>query len=212
MTSINLIPVHRLEARARRARVRRWCVAATAYALLLAGSCVIYRAAWGASDTGLEVALQDSEAQIQSTNQAIAVLQTRLDASQFSLNANRELREHPDWSLLLGLLSSLMDDDLILRECSLDKITPRGSQASSGNGDHTVTEASDTQARTVFMLAIKGMGRSQEAVSQFTLRLEQTRLFAKVKLVDTSLEPFLSGKAVAFQVECSLESAPGGDR
>ena len=57
-------------------------------------------------------------------------------------------------------------------------------------------------------MTIPGVGRPQLAVSQFALRLEQTQLFAKVRLVETNRTTLDRLEAVAFVIECSLDD-PG---
>ena len=52
------------------------------------------------------------------------------------------------------------------------------------------------------LLEVVGIGRSQLAVSQHVLRLEQTGLFSKVNLIDTGREPFLNTNAIGFRIQC----------
>jgi len=213
MIRINLISTHRLNARRLRTRTRRWVVFGLVYSLLLLLGCVTGRIAWSLNDPGLDSALLKTQAQIETTQKTIPGLQARLDEAYFSLNANRELKEHPDWSLLLAILSHILNDDLILRECSLKKIDPHDMNTAPAAGNSgLIQQATDSPPQPAFRLAIKGMGRSQEAVSQLALRLEQTHLFTRVKLVDTNLEPFMTGKAIAFRVECTLDSSTQGGR
>jgi hypothetical protein len=61
-----------------------------------------------------------------------------------------------------------------------------------------------------FVLNIAGLARSQLAVSQFILRLEQTGLFDRVSLIDTARETFLGGPATGFKLECSLTGTAAG--
>jgi len=46
------------------------------------------------------------------------------------------------------------------------------------------------------------------AANRFLLRLEQTGLFSKVTLLDTTREPFFDKNAIAFRLECALNPSP----
>mgnify|MGYP000049651221 CR=1 FL=1 len=55
-----------------------------------------------------------------------------------------------------------------------------------------------------YTLVLNGFGRSQESVSRFVLRLEESGAFDLVRLVSSSRQTFLQGEAVAFGVECQF--------
>ncbi len=59
---------------------------------------------------------------------------------------------------------------------------------------------------TTIQLQLGGLGLAQQAVSEFVLRLEETSLFRQVKLLDTKREPFLDSDAIAFHIECLIET------
>jgi hypothetical protein len=62
-------------------------------------------------------------------------------------------------------------------------------------------------SRQPYTLTLRGLGRTQSAVSQFVLRLEKLGPFDRVKLIDTRREPFLENEAFAFHVECDMGQA-----
>ncbi len=201
---VNLMPDYRQEARARRTRIRHWIIGSWGYGLVLLAGCFFLRVLWGHSDSRVVADMNRIQAQIQSVNGAIVAMTEELKQHQLTLTANRDLIEHPDWGLLLGLLAQSLGDGLVLRQCQISELTPVQRR------DVLVAKDQSQVAGRSFLLAIRGMGRSQAAVSQFALRLEQTGLFDQVKLLDTSLEPYLEYKAVSFRVECQL-GAGGGD-
>ena len=62
------------------------------------------------------------------------------------------------------------------------------------------------------MLRLAGVGRSQAAVSQFVLRLEQLGLFDRVTLLDTRREPFGADSAVGFRAVCIMHVREGAGK
>ncbi len=199
MISVNLIPPYRQAAKWRRARAVRWAKGGSVYVALLLAACGVVRVAWNLRDPGLEPVLIQVQGKIDTLQGSIAAIQSQLDEAVLMLKANHTLIDNPDWSMLLRLLGTTMDQDIVLRQCRVETIRPDkpgGSQATPD--DQTPPPASG------FRLDIKGMGRTQAVVSEFTLRLEQTGLFNTVKLDDANLEPFLGDKAIAFRVQCTL--------
>ena len=212
MIDINLISTNRLRARKQRAQMKRWFVICLTYSVVLLVSCGVYRVIWNLTTPDVEAELLDLHAQTQSIQETIDQIQARLVESNLSLEANRELKEHPDWSLLLRFLASMLGDDLFLRECDIQMLSPSTVQAVQAVGqDRSIQQADDPASQSAVRLSVRGMGRSLEAVSQFALRIEQTQLFTQVKLVDTRSEPYLKDKVIAFRVECTLGTVVQGD-
>ena len=56
-------------------------------------------------------------------------------------------------------------------------------------------------------LELLGLGLSQQAVSEFVLRLEEMTLFRQVKLIETRREPYLESEAIAFRIVCVFQTA-----
>lgn len=202
MTSvcINLIPDHRQQAHAARVRLGRWILAGAGYGLVLLVVFGLLRIVWDPGDLRTASAITDVRTRIATVSDSITDIRSELDHHQKTLRANRDLIEHPDWGQLLALLAKTLGDDLVLRQCQIERLVPTG-------GPTQPDRDAAVPAVVGFQLAIRGLGRTQEAVSQFALRLELAGLFDDVKLVDTSLEPFLAGKAVAFHLECRLGAA-----
>jgi hypothetical protein len=59
-------------------------------------------------------------------------------------------------------------------------------------------------------MKVSGIGRSQQSISRFVLRLEQTALFRSVKLVRTQRQQFLTDFGVSFEVSCVFANGEGG--
>ncbi|HUU91378.1 MAG TPA: PilN domain-containing protein [Phycisphaerae bacterium] len=192
MKDANFIPKHRAHARRRRRRRNLWVTAVAAYVALLLGAYASCYALWGGGGDALAAKQQAAEARTRNTKQAIAATQSELASEQRTLNANREVRNHPDWSLLLMLLAESMNDDVVLSQCDLKPGDPpngRSPQAHEANG---------------FRLDMSGYAKTVASVSRFALELERTGLFDHVRLLKTKRQPFRSASATCFQIECLL--------
>jgi len=205
MQSANLMPRHRLDARQRRNRLRLWLAGGSIYAALVLGGYVLCCSLWAGNPDALTEELQDASRRIGQSRSAASNLQRELAAAEATLKANESVGKQPDWSLLLRLLSKCTGPDVILRQCRLN------GESSQPARDGSSKRPDQGEGR--FILRLAGYGQAQASVSKFVFALEQTTLFEEVKLVRARREPFLSGHAVAFQVDCVLgESASGGDQ
>ena len=106
----------------------------------------------------------------------------------------------PDWGMLLVLVGERLGKDTILTRAHLEPTLVRG-----GSGK---TVASSTSAR----FAIEGVGRSHDAVSRLAMDLEAKAIFPSVRIVQTRRIVHDGADAVAFQIDCTLEGLPGGER
>ncbi|MFO8012814.1 MAG: hypothetical protein R6X20_05845 [Phycisphaerae bacterium] len=194
MRSRNLIPSHRLEAARRRRRLKAWVGAVSVYAAVLVTVYVACVCAWGVDAGSLERRRQAAAERVEQVSRQIQETQAHLAEAQRTLDANRTIGGHPDWSLLLMLLSANMNDGVVLRQC---RLTPPGAE------DDTPGEAPATDG-VGWRLEMAGYGRQVTAVSQFALAMEKTGLFDEVRLLKTVRQPFLAGQATHFQIRCDL--------
>jgi Tfp pilus assembly protein PilN len=187
---VNLVPADRREARRRQRWVHVWI-----------GACAVYAAAWVVAHVAIQLTMVSDDrvlrgeieqvrAVVQERDTAVAALELDRQQAVAQLHANLAVGKQPDWSILLALLASTLEDEIVLSSVRLVS-------GAAGEG-----EASGSGA-TTFDFA--GLGESQAAVSRFVLRLEEISLFRSVKLLDTRREPFLAGHAIAFRVECVLD-------
>ncbi len=199
MMQVNLIPMHRRVARRRRTAIHRWSFACACYAFALGVVWVGLASTLNADRAAIESDLADADLELKTTKQELAEHRRDLRRVQAHLDANREVTGLPDWSLLLGLLAKQVGDDVVLSECNLLPVEQTVQVASPS------PQKNAPAAGATISLSVAGLARSQPAVSQFVLRLEELGLFTKVKLVDTRREPFLDGNAIAFQIDCALD-------
>ncbi len=197
-TGVNLIPAARREAKQRQVRVRWWLTAFVVYAALWSAAFVAAQVVVASEDRALRVKFVDGSAKVQEVERAVAELRGRIGRDQARLASGSAVGEQPDWSLLLAMLSSALGDETVLRSIRLQAPPEAAPGGAGGAGS----------ARTLqpITLDLSGLGRTQQIVSEFVLRLEQTPLFKTVRLVDTRRELFLNDHAVVFRIECVLDA------
>jgi Tfp pilus assembly protein PilN len=190
MNGVNLIPAHRVLARRRRARVHVWTLAIGAYIGALGLAYAAMAAAWSGTNAQWQGKITSLDAQLARDNDALKVKQKELAEKQAARQANSAVGEQPDWSLLLALLARTVQDDVVLESTSL--------------------RPADTAATPVkpMTLALSGLGRTHEAVSDFVLRLEGTKVFSRVSLLETRRTATPRAEAIAFRVEAALSEDP----
>ncbi len=218
MMHVNLISHVRQNAK-RRALLRRRCAGAcTAYGVTLVLLCGAAYLAWGRGGSALEAELTKVNESIEKSDTAMGSVRASLATANDSLALTRSIADQPDWGLLLALLAAKTGDDVVLRTCDTAPVEIVAAVVDRKTaGKNMKLPKSPAPNAAAYTLHLGGLARSQLAVSQFVLRLERTGLFAKVTLVDTNREPFLSGDAIAFKLDCSLagdsaRSTAGGAR
>ena len=203
MSDVNLIPAHRVNARRRRVRVRRWAVALAVYAGVLLTGYGVCRAVWvDGRDVSSE--LNEAAQQIEESNQAIDSLGKELARAKLMLSASRKVVDQPDWSVLLELTGRTLGDQIVLKRLQVGQLSNEESRAQSSRRGPS-RAALLREMPEAFSLELAGYGRSSEAVSQFVLRLEQIDLFKRVTVRKTNREPFMADDAIAFEIVCTLD-------
>ena len=156
---------------------------------------------------------------MEQTERAIAEIRAKLAAAQSTLRANQGIVAQPDWSILLALLGKQVNNDVVLKSCHVRPgNTPRGvfNAAPKAEPRRVPSRQPDAgsapPAETVpYILETTGLADDHQAANAFVLRLEKTRLFSKVTLLDTARESFLEKNKVNFRVECTLDQSPVRD-
>jgi hypothetical protein len=142
----------------------------------------------------------------------LATARAELDGVESLLRSSRAITDQPDWSALLGLLSTKAGNDVFLRSCGVRPrdpaayaapVKPAGPPARPAAGGKPPPPPDPT-----VLVALAGLGASQASVSQFALRLEATGLFDRVRLLETSREVAVGLQLVSFRIECTL-AEPG---
>ena len=193
---INLIPQARRKLRKARLAAQRWIALSASYGIVAALLWATYASTGAREYLALAGRMSEIAAREKTVKQSVAALQRQIgDATQRRTIAE-ELRNRPDWSILLSLLGGEVRNDVMLRELQLSAIAKA---------------SRDTRPRELqilgpdeYQLTIKGIGLSQQSVSQFTLRLQRLELFDDVQMLRSGREPFGSGSGIGFELQCRL--------
>jgi len=207
MQPLNLIPARRLEGQRRRRLHRRWSVVCAGYTVVVAAAAATTLAVDSRSGSGVQSRLNAAGADLDRASADVSRVRLELDQTNSVLRSSRAIAEQPDWSSLLALIAAKAGDSVTLKGCS---VRPR--QATSAAPAAKPGKPAPPPDPTL-LVNILGLASSQTAVSQFAIRLESTRLFGRVTLLDTSREPFAGTPLVSFRIECTLAepvSPPGG--
>jgi hypothetical protein len=210
MKTINLIPAPRMQTRRRRVHRLRCAAGCVAYAGVLGVATAVCHAVLEKSDPQLQNRLTAVGLTIDQTSRSIASTRTELDAAQSTLRASRSIAEQPDWSALLALLASKSGDEIVLKGCAVRPREPERPAAAPDPKKPGPKAAPVPPAEPVMIVALSGLGKSQQAISRFALRLEETRLFGRVALLDTNREGGDRPDAIGFRIECSLDDPGAG--
>jgi hypothetical protein len=208
MPDLNLIPAHRQAARQRRVRRGRAVVTCAAYASVVAAVSVGARAVVVREDAAVPGLLDQAAADVALTTETLAKVRGELDAADSLLRSSRAIAEQPDWSTLMALLAAKAGDEVVLKALTVRPQDPPTATAKPAAG--RAAAAKPAAADPGVVVTVTGAGPSQAAASQFALRLEATRLFGRVALIDTNRDGFADLPLVSFRIECALGGGAGG--
>ena len=219
--SINLIPRRRIEARQRRGRVRIWIIAMSAYVLTSTAVAGALNVAWDRAERRVTDELERLRGQASVVEEEIGLIQPQLIEAALQLKAGRAVSEQPDWSLLLALLGATRGEEIVLERVALIPIQVDAGEPAAGESGGAGSAGGSPGAKAVepvtpridYRLEISGLGLTQQAVSRYLLRMEQTGLFDRVRPIDTSISPFGNERVVSFRAECLIgggEAATAG--
>jgi hypothetical protein len=197
MNNVNFIPSYRRAAEQRRRRLTQWIILGVAYGVFLATAIASGYAVWGGGGAALADELENIKTQMKVTTSEMTAMRGDLDAKGKTLRAEQIVVSQPDWSLLLALLARSLSDGAVLTQCDLKPEVPAGAAAT----------AAAQPVPASFSLRLSGYGKGLPAVLQFAQELERAGLFDQIRLVKTDPEPFMSGTAIRFQMECTMGPA-----
>lgn len=189
--TVNLIPETRLLAQKCRRRVRAWI---GTVAISVGFVCAV--SVWSL------VSLVDrggaERLELADLSNRTKDLQAELDEKHRALvNANARLRAtlkvtlEPDWSELMAVLASALNEDTVLESFRLVPV-----DASEGGSD----------ARPTYIVMLTGLARHQEGVSSYVLSLEDLSLFEQVTLKESSRRSVNDDEVVVFTLQCDFDS------
>jgi len=202
MKGINLIPAARMQAAARRSRIRRWSVALIAGAAVSGGGAVTFRAVWSFDDGSV---LADIGAARDSTTAAEAEL-ARVRAD--TLKARRAdavarlVEEHADWSLLLRAINHARSDGIALESFDLRTIPPPPPPAPTAGAD--APPATPVRSVESYTLKLGGIASELPKVLAFIANLEGLGALERVAMKQSRTQTVRGVQVTGFDIECTL--------
>jgi len=212
MSDVNLIPAGRLAHRRCRRRLCLWVTVGGVYVSLVVAGSLTFQIARASEGRSLAAQRDAAAQQVERDNRVLLDLRRQLAETMIALETTTAIHGQPDWGKLLTGLSLQVGDQIVLNRCQLTTLTADGKTLTAEAKAGTAESSGPLQTLPLgtfltgcrHSLALKGFGRSQESVSQFVLRLEESGAFDLVRLVNSSRQTFLKGEAVAFIVECEF--------
>ena len=203
MSDFNLIPNHRLARKRRRARMRIWAIVCSVYVVGLTAAVVVAGILFSGQDQDIAHQLAVTSEQIDTHNASMLEARRELAEATTQLEIWRVLKSQPNWSKLLVRLSEELGSALVLSQCQLSACDPQYEPLSKDLGRWLSSRPlGSLLSESKYNLTLGGYGRTQEAVSQFVLRLEDMGLFDVVRLINSKRQAFLEMEAVSFRIEC----------
>ncbi len=189
MNRFNLMSSKRRIEQQRCTCITRWGAALSILATTITVACI------GAA------AISNIESDFESTRSAIVLRTTAAQASASSstaaidrmkkrLEVSRAVRSHPDWSVLLPVVSARLGDQIALERISLEPV----------RGEESIRRATMT---------LNGVGTDRASVSDFVMRLEESGAFARVETTSAQRRPIGSNEFFAFELQCRIGSGWG---
>lgn len=207
--SINLVPVPRQIDRMRRSRIKTWLVIGSAFSVVLVVAFAVFKVMIGTAFQSVDSELNEVNAQLALAGKNIQAIQPQLVNSRLTLQASRAVGNQPDWSVLVALLTSRLNDRVVLSYMGLSPVAVSTAQPTVprvGRRGAPAKPAKDEEVKAPqqFSMDVRGMAKTQAALSTFVLKLEQAKIFAKVVLQDAQRVGFVKGEAIQFQIHCTL--------
>ncbi len=202
MHDVNLIPHQRWQQKRCKSRLRRWASICAVYFASMALCLSSAYALWH-QDEDTTDRLNQTINRVEKYSHTIVELKKLLAQTKGALSTTWAIRSQPNWSQLMTLLSEELGHEVVLNQCELLSVDEQGKPI------YGSTEAGSTQltadallGERHYVLKLSGIGRHQNAVSQFVLRLEGLELFDSVRLDKSRSQIFMEEPAVSFTIEC----------
>lgn len=195
----NLIPAARLRARRTAATIRAWATVHGASAVVLAAAWGLLAATRDQSPTALRAQVDQAVASVEEAQAGVKRATAELAALTRQLASAPDVRERPEWGVLLTLLGSVRGDAVSLGSLELTPAVQNRPSTRAGLPSH-------------YRMRLTGLARDHSAATGFSLAVERTGLFSQVRLTDATSQSVRGGTAVAFIIECELQDGPEGAR
>lgn len=195
MKPVNLIPLERQRASKRKIANRKWMQGTGLYCIAVIIATICSRVF--TTDPGIVIAQQikDTQDKIIAGETKLIEINNSIKTAQVSLIANQQLRDQPNWSVLLKLIASKMGKSIVLTRCDLIPIFA-SEPAKQGHVKEPIS----------YDFIIEGQGRSMIQINTFVLSLEETKIFNQVNLDESHHQLFSNTQSNYFRLRCVLGS------
>jgi hypothetical protein len=209
---INLIPIERRVAAAKRRRIRLWSTIAGAYAGAVLIGCLVANAPLASHSPQVQADLERLAQRTERANTEKARIEAQLTQQRRQLETARAVGEHPDWSILLDAIARAKAE-----RASLDSVTltsrlveakaapaaPPSADAASG----TPAPKPKPTPTTNYTLRLTGFVVGPGEVFEFARAIEQLSVFDDVRVKDSRSAPLGAMAATRFEIEASVADA-----
>lgn len=205
MTAIDLTPMSIAKTLSGRRRARAWSLGVSSYALLVAVGlgAVVLSAPKG---DGVRAKAARVQAEVAGARRDLALVSGEMTRLQRELDAARAVGEHPDWSIVLGLVAGVQQGREVVLEHAL--LSPVLAAPSAGTRRRrTEPKPQDPPVPIGYQVVLSGLAKTELDASRFALGLEEVGAFDRVTLVSTRARPVDSATLTAFEIRIDLSDA-----
>ncbi len=189
-----------------RRRLRTWGLSLGLYAAGLALASVAIRIGLLTGESNLSHQIEDEQAKMKLVQSEYIRDKTLVSSLRRQIDSANATGRHPNWGLLLDLVSQGLNDQTVLDGVELIRTRIEPPKAAAAKGAEPAAKKPPAVARTEFTLALRGRSKSVEAMGHMLVELEKGNVFRQVKLGDNRRVDTASGSVIEFQVTCLLDS------
>lgn len=207
MNGIDLTPMSIARALGVRRRARAWSLGLGTYATALAvGLCVVILSA--PTGEGVRGKVGRVQADVDQARRDLSLVSGEMTRLQRELDAARAVGEHPDWSIVLGLIAGVQQGrEVVLEHALLSPVMPATTGHPATRRRKTESRAQDPPVPIGYQVVLSGLSKTELDASRFALGLEAVGAFDRVTLVSTRARPIESATYTAFEIRVDLNDA-----
>lgn len=207
MTAIDLTPMSIAKTLSGRRRARAWSLGLSSYATALAvGLGAVMLSA--PTSEGVRAKVDRVQADVDGARRELAVVSGEMTRLQRELDAARAVGEHPDWSIVLGLIAGVQQGrEVVLEHARLAPVLPTPANQATTRRRKADTKVQDPPVPTGYEVLLSGLARTELDASKYALGLEAVGAFDRVTLVSTRARPVDNVTFTAFEIRIDLKEA-----
>jgi hypothetical protein len=207
MTAIDLTPMSIAKSLNGRRRARAWSLGLSSYALALAvGLGAVMLSA--PTSEGVRAKVARVQTDVDGARRELAQVSGEMTRLQRELDAARAVGEHPDWSIVLGLIAGVQQGrEAVLEHVRLAPVLPTTPNKPALRRRKADTKVQDPPVPIGYEVLLSGLARTELDASKFALGLETVGAFDRVTLVSTRARPVDNVTFTAFEIRIDLNEA-----